>query len=115
MDDTQRLTELNEQFIGGFRTGSLEQVDAVLAPDFVYLDGVTAETRDRSAYLATMTGPSPTLAVDQVVVHVSGDVAVVAGRITRDGATFRRYVDTWARRPDDRDWTCVHGCLWPLP
>ncbi len=115
MDDTQRLLELNEQFIGGFRAGLREQVEPLLAPDFVYLDGVTAERRDRAGYLGTMTGPSPTLAVDQVVVHVSGDVAVVAGRITRDGTSFRRYVDTWVRRSDDAGWSCVHGCLWPLP
>jgi hypothetical protein len=62
-----------------------------------------------------MTGPIPTLAFDAVGVHRSGDVAVVTGRTTPDGQTFRRYVDTWVRIEDEPGWACIHGCLWPLP
>jgi hypothetical protein len=96
MTDEERLIELNRQFIDGFRLGSMPMVDAVLAPDFVYLDGVTGEIRDRQAYVGTLTGPIQTLAFDEVGVQRWGDVAIVTGRTTRDG-------------------TCIHGCLWPLP
>jgi ketosteroid isomerase-like protein len=115
VDDDARLIELNRQFIEGFRLGSWSMVDAILSPDFVYLDGVTGEAHDRAAYQASMTGPLPTLAVDEVGLHRSGDVAVVTGRTTRDGQVFRRYVDTWVRTDGDPGWTCIHGCLWPLP
>lgn len=112
-DDARTLTELNTRFIDAFRLGSIEMLDSVLDDGFVYLDGATGRIADRAAYRATLTGPTPTLAVDDVRVHVFGDTAVVTGRTTRDGASFKRYVDTW-RRTGDR-WTCVHGGLWPVP
>ena len=111
-DDVQALTELNRRFIESWQVGSLDELDAILDPEFVYLDGVTGETKDRDGYRAGLTGPNPTLAFDQVHVHVTGDTAVVAGRTTRDGQTFRRYVDTYRRV--DGGWSCVHGCLWPI-
>ena len=115
MTDDDVLIELNRQFLEGSRLGSWPMVDAILAPDFVVFDGVTGEVQDRAAYQAATTGPSPTLTFDQVGVHRSGDVAVVTGRTTRDGQTFRRYVDTWVRIEDEPGWACIHGCIWPLP
>lgn len=111
-DDVQALTELNARFLGAYVIGSLDALDAVLDPEFIYVDGVTGEVADRASYRAGLTGPSPTLRFDQVHVHVTGDTAVVSGRNTRDGEAFRRYVDTYRRGP--AGWTCVHGCLWPI-
>lgn len=114
MDDDERtLIELNTRFIDAFRVGSIEMLDSVLDDAFIYLDGATGRTADRATYRATLTGPTPTLAVDDVRVHVFGDTAVATGRTTRDGVSYKRYVDTW-RRADGR-WTCVHGGLWPVP
>lgn len=111
-DDIATLTALNAKFIGAWQVGSLEDLDAVLDTEFVVLDGITGEVTDRAAYRAGMAGPNPTLAVDQVVVHVTGDTAVVSGRTTRDGASYRRYVDVYRRGPDG--WTCVFGCPWSI-
>ena len=57
-DDLRTLTELNARFLGACVVGSLDELDAVLDPSFVYVD------------------------------------------------TYRRV---------DGRWTCVHGCLCPLP
>jgi hypothetical protein len=114
MDDVERLTKLNRQFIDGFRVGSWPMVDEILAPDFVYTDGATGRTLDRAGYRALLTGPNPTLSFDDVAVHLFGDVAAVTGRTTREGVTPRRYVDTWVRSAGDPGWLCVHGCIWPL-
>ena len=112
-DDDRRLTELNFQFIEAWRVGSVELLDEVLDAEFIYLNGATGETADRAAYVARLTGPNPTIRVDDVRVHVFGDTAVATGRTTRDGTAFMRYVDSWRRR--DGRWTCVHGCNWPVP
>ena len=56
--------------------------------------------------------PSPALQIDQVVVHVDGDTAVVSARTSRGRGRYGRYVDTYARRADG--WECVHACVWPL-
>lgn len=112
VDDELELRARNERFIGAFRIGSLEDLDAVLDPSFVVVDGTTGAYADREAYRARLTGPVPGLALDDVAVHVTGDTAVVTGRTTRDGARFARYVDVW-RRTDD-GWRCVLGCNWPV-
>jgi ketosteroid isomerase-like protein len=55
---------------------------------------------------------APALAIDQVVVHVDGDTAVVSARSSRQPGTYSRYLDTYERRGDE--WLCVHACVWPL-
>ena len=113
MDDIEVLTELNLRFIEAFRRGSWELLEPILSPSFSYLDGATGEVWDRERYVDDVRRSLPTLGIDQVVVHVDGDVAVVSARsFTRPG-TFNRYVDTYARRADG--WICVHACVWPLP
>ena len=114
MDDTQALLELNEQFIDAFRNGSWEQLRPVLSPGFSYLDGATGEVWQHERYVANLrANPSPALQIDQVVVHVDGDTAIVSARTSRQPGRFGRYVDTYERR--DEGWLCVHACVWPLP
>jgi len=109
MDDIATLTELNEQFIEAFRQGSWELLEPVLSPSFSYLDGATGEVWPQDRYIESLrANPVPTLAIDQVVVHVDGDTAIVSARTSRPG----RYVDTYARR--NGGWACVHACVWPL-
>lgn len=112
-DEERDLRALNDRFIGAFRIGSIEDLDAVLDPSFVVVDGTTGVYADRAAYRARLTGPIPDLRLDDVSVHVTGDTAVVTGRTTRDGARFLRYVDVWRRTADG--WRCVLGCNWPVP
>lgn len=113
MDDTKVLTELNEQFVDAFRKGSWDLLKPILSPGFSYLDGASGEVWDMDRYIADLDGnPLPTIGIDQVVVHVDGDTAVVSARsFTRPGK-YNRYVDTYARR--DGGWLCVHACVWPL-
>jgi Domain of unknown function (DUF4440) len=113
VDDTKVLTELNERFVDAFRKGSWVLLKPILSPGFSYLDGATGEVWDMDRYIADLDGnPLPTIGIDQVVVHVDGDTAVVSARsFTRPGK-YNRYVDTYARRDDG--WLCVHACVWPL-
>ena len=113
MDDETKLEELNEQFIEAFRRGAWELLEPILAPSFSYLDGASGEVWEHERYVdALRNHPAPMLALDQVVIHVDGDTAVVSGRTCRQPGTFRRYLDTYERRPDG--WRCVHACVWPL-
>ena len=45
-------------------------------------------------------------------VHVDGDTAVVSGRTSRQPGTYKRYLDTYERRPEG--WRCINACVWPL-
>jgi hypothetical protein len=112
MSDTQALIELNDRFIEAFRQGSWELLEPILSPSFSYLDGATGEVWTHERYVDNLrSNPSPSLAIDQVAVHVDGDTAVVSARTSRPGRRGR-YVDTYARRGDG--WRCVHACVWPL-
>jgi hypothetical protein len=113
VDDTQALTELNRQFIEAFRRGSWELLQPILSPSFSYLDGATGEVWAHERYVENLRAhPSPELAIDQVVVHVDGNTAIVSARTSRQPDRFGRYVDTYERRDDG--WRCVHACVWPL-
>ena len=113
MDDRQTLLELNRQFIDAFRTGSWETLLPILSRSFSYLDGASGEVWEQERYIENLDGnPSPALEIDQVVVHVDGNTAVVSARTTRRPGSFARYVDTYERR--DGGWLCVHACVWPL-
>ncbi|MGH9120310.1 MAG: nuclear transport factor 2 family protein [Acidimicrobiales bacterium] len=113
MYDVTALTELNRQFIEAFRQGSWDRLMPVLAVDFSYLDGATGEVWPMNRYIAGLDGkPVPGLDIDQVHIHVAGDVAVVSARTSSRPGTFSRYVDTYERR--DHGWRCVHACVWPL-
>ena len=113
MDDTQELTELNRRFIEAFRRGSWEILEPILSPSFSYLDGSTGEVWAHERYVENLRAhPASALAIDQLVVQVHGDVAVVSARTSREPGKFGRYIDTYQRRSDG--WRCVHACVWPL-
>ncbi|MDQ2835973.1 MAG: nuclear transport factor 2 family protein [Actinomycetota bacterium] len=116
MNDTEVLTDLNRRFIDAFRKGSWELLEPILSPGFSYLDGRTGDVREVGPYADNLRGhPSPTLEIDEVVVHVDGDAAIVSAR-TSDAAQpgkHSRYLDTYQRRGEG--WICVHACVWPLP
>ena len=111
---TQALLELNEQFIDAFRNGSWEQLARSSRRGSPYLDGATGEVWEHERYVENLrANPSPALRIDQVVVHVDGDTAIVSARTSSGPGRCGRYVDTYERR--DGGWLCVHACVWPLP
>ena len=113
MDDAEVLTKLNLQFIEAFRQGSWELLEPILSPRFSYIDGATGELWTQERYVENLRShAAPALAIDEVVVHVDGDTAVVSARSSRRPGTYSRYVDTYERRGDE--WLCVHACVWPL-
>lgn len=113
MTDVATLTALNDQFIDAFRKGSWEVLRPILSPSFSYLDGATGEVWSQQRYIDNLEGhPLPEIGIDQVVVHVDGDVAVVSARSSARPGRYSRYVDTYERRPEG--WRCVHACVWPL-
>jgi len=113
MDDHKTVIDLNLRFVDAFRLGSWAVLKPILAPDFAYLDGATGEVWPMDRYIAELDGhPAPSLAIDQVRVHVAGDVAVVSARSSARPDRRSRYVDTYRRRQGR--WLCVHACVWPL-
>jgi Domain of unknown function (DUF4440) len=113
VDDERALTKLNLQFIEAFRRGSWELLEPILSPSFSYLDGTTGEVWAHERYVENLRrNPVPSLAIDQVSVHVDGDTAVVSARTSRQPGERSRYVDTYQRR--EGHWSCVHACVWPL-
>jgi hypothetical protein len=116
VDVIAALTARNEQFIQACRQGSWEQLRQILGSDFRYLDGCTGRVWDADRYIADLRdNPAPSLAIDEVVIHVAGDTATVSARTRSDARPQRhnRYLDTYERR--DGHWLCVHACVWPLP
>ncbi len=116
MDDIAVLSAHNEHFIDACRQGSWEQLRPILGSDFRYLDGRTGECWDQIRYAADLRHhPAPSLTIDEVVIHVAGNTAVVSARTRSDTRPGRRnrYLDTYERR--DGHWLCVHACVWPLP
>lgn len=113
MDDVSALRKQNDRFIEACREGSWSMLRPILAPSFAYLDGESGDVWPMDRYIEDLeAGPVPTLAIDQVVVHVSGDVATVSARSRRSPDRANRYVDTYERR--NGEWLCVHACVWPL-
>jgi hypothetical protein len=114
MSDTAELERLNEQFIEAFRQGSWALLEPILSPRFQYLDGASGEVWPMEKYIDNLDGHgSPELSIDEVVIHIGGDIAVVSARTSRQPANrHNRYVDTYERR--DGTWRCVHACVWPV-
>jgi len=111
--DVQALTVLNDRFVEAFRRGSWEHLQPVLSPSFRYLDGGTGELWPTERYVDDLrANAAPTLATDQLAVHVSGDVAVVSARSTTGDGRFNRYVAVYQR--SEGGWTCHSACVWPL-
>jgi len=114
LTDDELLGQLNEQFIEAFRQGSWELLQPILTESFSYLSGVTGEVQELPDYIADLrANPIPKLAIDQVVIRVDGDGAVVSARTTQDGVRYGRYLDSYRREADG--WRCYHACVWPVP
>lgn len=113
MGDREALWEQNRKFIEACRRGSWEMLSPILSPGFSYTDGRTGEVWPLDRYIQDLRShPAPDLAIDQVVVHVDGDAAIVSARSSSRPGQHNRYVDTYARR--DGAWTCIHASVWPL-
>jgi hypothetical protein len=113
MDDTAELVILNNQFIEAFRRGSWATLEPILSDGFGYLDGSTGKIWSRRRYSVDLVAnPVPMLTIDQVVVHVDGDAAIVSARSSTAAGRFSRYLDSYERRHGV--WECVHACVWPL-
>jgi hypothetical protein len=92
--------------------GSWEQLQPILSPSFSYLDGATGEVWTLERYIESLrANPSPSLTIDQVIVHVDGNTAVVSARTSRPGRSGR-YVVTYEQRSSG--WECVHASVWPV-
>lgn len=115
VNDIEALTAHNEHFIQACRQGSWEMLQLILGSDFRYLDGGSGEQWEQDRYVADLRDhPAPTLAIDQLSIHLAGDTAQVSARTSRSGSDrHHRYLDSYARR--DGHWVCVHACVWPLP
>jgi ketosteroid isomerase-like protein len=107
--DVETLTKLNEQFIEACRLGDWEMLSQILSDDFAYLDGNTGETMTLGPY-AEAFGAAPTITIDQVVVHVSGNTGIVSARSNAVPGRYARYLDSYERR--ENGWVCVHACVW---
>lgn len=113
VSDQDTLTQLNAQFVDSFRRGSWKLLEPVLAPSFRYLDGASGELWEMTRYIDDIrANPAPTIAIDQLVVHLSGDVAVVSARSSTGPGQFNRYLDSYHRHEDE--WLCYSACVWPL-
>jgi Domain of unknown function (DUF4440) len=113
MDDVAALLEQNRRFISACREGSWAMLKPILAPGFQYLDGASGDVWIMDRYIDDLEKhPAPALVIDQVSVHVDGNVATVSARSRQSPDHCNRYLDTYERRGDD--WLCVHACVWPL-
>ncbi len=113
MDDTQALTAHNLRFIEAFRHGSWLMLQPILSQSFSYLDGDTGEVWDMKRYIKDLQeNPAPSLAIDQVVIHVANHTALVSARTSSRPDRHNRYVDTYHR--EGGEWRCVHACVWSL-
>jgi hypothetical protein len=111
--DVRALTALNDRFIEAFRLGSWELLQPILSPTFSYLDGGTGEVWPIERYITDLEGrPHPTLVIDQLAIHVAGEVAIVSARSSTRPGQHNRYVDTYERQA--AGWRCVHASVWPL-
>ncbi|MGH7910729.1 MAG: nuclear transport factor 2 family protein [Candidatus Dormibacteraceae bacterium] len=110
--DLRVLGELNLRFIDAWRKGSWELLEPILTPSFGYLEGARGEVWERTRYIDELRSHAePDLTIDQVAIHVSGDVAAVSARSHRPGGCSR-YLDSYVRT--EEGWRCYHACVWPL-
>jgi hypothetical protein len=113
MDEVLALTRANLRFIEAFRVGSWALLEPILSPSFRYLDGATGETWELARYIENLrANPLPHITIDQIVIHIDGDVAAVSARSSAHPGRHSRYLDSYHR--SSAGWKCFHACVWPL-
>ncbi len=74
----------------------------ILSPSFAFLDGATGEIWSRDRYVETLEmNPLPSLAIDQLSIHIDGNAAVVSARSSGRPGRYSRYVDTYERHESE--------------
>jgi ketosteroid isomerase-like protein len=109
-NDTERLQDLNRDYIRSVQESDVNRFRQILAEDFLNsnADGTLV---DRAGFLAQIAPPAAIskLEAHDVRIRVLGDVAIIHARTTytkRDGVgASGRYTDVWARR--DGGWLCI--------
>ena len=106
--DSDRLREINEEFILAVRAGDPKRFQPYLSEDFLNSNPDTSLV-DRAAFLKQIARPVANLAAHDVRIRLLGDVAVIHGRTTYDKPDGQpghgRYTDVYARR--DGRWLCI--------
>jgi ketosteroid isomerase-like protein len=108
--DEATLHALNREYIRSVSEADVRWFDANLAPDFVN-SNPDCSLLDRAGFLAQIGRGSTVrnLAIEDVLIRVLGDVALIHARTTYTKADGRpgagRYTDVWARHGDR--WVCV--------
>ena len=108
--DQARLESLNREYIRSVSEGDVRWFDANLAEDFVN-SNPDGSLVDRAGFLAQIGRGSTVkdLAIEDVLIRVLGDVALIHARTTYTKADGQpgagRYTDVWARRSGR--WLCI--------
>ena len=108
--DQAALDALNREYIRSVSEADVRWFDANLAEDFVN-SNPDCSLVDRKAFLAQIARGSTVknLAIEDVVIRVLGDVALIHARTTYTKADGQpgsgRYTDIWQRR--NGRWLCV--------
>ena len=108
--DEAQLEELNRHYIRSVSEADVRWFDAHLSEDFVN-SSPDCSLVDRAGFLAQIARGSTVkkLGVEDVLIRVLGDVALIHARTTYVKADEEpgagRYTDVWARRGDS--WVCV--------
>ena len=108
--DQATLSALNREYIRSVSEADVQWFDANLAEDFVN-SNPDCSRLDRKGFLAQIGRGSTVknLAIEDVLIRVLGDVALIHARTTYTKADGQpgagRYTDVWARRGPG--WVCV--------
>jgi ketosteroid isomerase-like protein len=108
--DQATLEALNREYIRSVSEADVAWFDANLSEDFVN-SNPDCSLLDRAGFLAQIRRGSTVkdLGIEDVLIRVLGDVALIHARTTYTKADGQRgagrYTDVWARRGDR--WVCV--------
>lgn len=104
-----------EEVIAACRVGSRERLGVILGDHFRSLGGRTGQILDEARSAADLrAAPAPSVGLDQLDSHLTGQTAMVSARTLSDDRSGRanRCLDTYPR--GDRRWLRVRACVWPL-
>ncbi|MBA3321381.1 MAG: nuclear transport factor 2 family protein [Pyrinomonadaceae bacterium] len=83
-NEEEQVRRLEEDFIEALRTQDVQSLDNILADDFVFTDprGTSFSKAQWLASLAAGTLSFDSINIENLNVRVSGDTAIVTGRVT---------------------------------